>query len=54
MCPYFCKNLFVVQYRKIRNVPIFKDFPSICPYFLGFMVGKYGNVLGTVINASID
>ena len=44
MCPYFCKNLSVVQYmyRKFRNVPIFKDFPPICPYFLGFRVGKYG------------
>ena len=41
MCPYFCKNLSVVMYRKFRNVPIFKDFPSICPYFLGFRVGKY-------------
>ena len=41
MCPYFCKNLSVVQYRKFRNVPILKDFPPICPYFLGFRVGKY-------------
>ena len=30
------------MYRKFRNVPIFKDFPPICPYFLGFMVGMYG------------
>ena len=46
MCPYFCKNLSVVMYRKFRNVPIFKDFPPICPYFLhvGFRVGKYGIV----------
>ena len=29
------------MYRKFRNVPIFKDFPLICPYFLGFRVGKY-------------
>ena len=29
------------MYRKIRNVPIFKDIPPICPYFLGFRVGKY-------------
>ena len=29
------------MYRKFRNVPILKDFPSICPYFLGFRVGKY-------------
>ena len=41
MCPYFGKILSVVQYRKFRNVPIFKDFPPICPYFLGFRVGKY-------------
>ena len=41
MCPYFCKNLSVVMYRKFRNVPIFKDFPPICPYLLGFRVGKY-------------
>ena len=43
MCSYFCKNLPVVMYRKFRNVPIFKD-PPICPYFLGFRVGKYGNI----------
>ena len=42
MCPYFCKNLAIVMYRKFRNVPIFKDFPPICPYFLGIKVGKYG------------
>ena len=30
------------MYRKFSNVPIFKDFPPICPYFLGFRVGKYG------------
>ena len=29
------------MYRKFRNVPIFKDFPPICPYFLGFKVGKF-------------
>ena len=40
MCPYFCKNLSVVMYRKFRNVPSFKDFPPICPSFLGFRVGK--------------
>ena len=29
------------MYRKVSNVPIFKDFPPICPYFLiGFIVGK--------------
>ena len=39
MCSYFCKNLPVV--RKFRNVPIFKDILPICPYFLGFKVGKY-------------
>ena len=42
MCPYFCKYLSVVMYKKFRNVPSFKDFPPICPYFLGFRVGKYG------------
>ena len=41
MCPYFCENLSVVMYRKFRNVLIFKDFPTICPYFLGFRVCKY-------------
>ena len=39
-CPYFCKDLSVVMYRKFRNVPIFEDFSPICPYFLGFRVGK--------------
>ena len=29
------------MYRKFRNVPIFKDFPPICPYFLGVRVGKF-------------
>ena len=34
------------MYRKFRNVQtIFKDIPSICSYFLGFRVGKYGFVL---------
>ena len=33
------------MYRKFRNVPIFKDFPPICPYFLGFRVGKYVNAV---------
>ena len=41
ICSYFCKNLPVVMYRKFRNVPILKDIPPICPYFLGFRVGKY-------------
>ena len=50
MCPYFCKNLSVVMYRKFRNVPIFRDFPSICPYFLGFRVGKYVNVQMNVLS----
>ena len=36
------------MYRKFRNVPILKDFPPICPYFLGFRVGKY--VTGTFRN----
>ena len=44
MCPYFCKNLPVVMYRIFRNVPIFKDIPPICPYFLGFRVGKYASI----------
>ena len=44
MCSYICKNLPVVMYRKFRNVPIFKDIPPICPYFLGFRVGKYANL----------
>ena len=38
--PYFLKNLSVVMYRKFRNVPIFKDFPLISPYFLDFSVGR--------------
>ena len=41
MCSYFCKYLPVVLYRIFRNVPIFKDIPPICPYILGFRVGKY-------------
>ena len=40
-CPYFGKSLSVVMYRKFRNVPSFEDFSPICPYFLGFRVGKY-------------
>ena len=44
MCSYFCKNLPVVMYRKFKNVPIFKDIPPICSYFLGFRVGKYVTV----------
>ena len=44
MCPYFCKNLSIVMYRKFRNVPIIKDFPPICPYFLGFKVSMYAIV----------
>ena len=49
MRPYFCKNLSVVIYMKFRNVPIFKDFPPICPYFLGFRVGKYGTCQQLII-----
>ena len=41
MCPYFCKNLSLVMYRKFRNVPIFKIFLPFVPYFFGFRVGKY-------------
>ena len=45
MCPLFLQKSVCsyVQkvYRKFRNVPIFKDFPPIYPYFLGFRVGKY-------------
>ena len=33
------------MYRKFRNVPICKDFPPICPYFLGFRVGKYDSAI---------
>ena len=40
MCSCFCKNLPVVMYKKFRNIPIFKDIPPICPYFLGFRVGR--------------
>ena len=29
------------MYRKFRNVPIFKDFPPICPYFLGWQVCEW-------------
>ena len=29
------------MYRKFRNVPSFRDFPPICPYFIGFRVGKH-------------
>ena len=31
-----CSNI-----RNFRNVPIVEDFSPICPYFLGFRVGKY-------------
>ena len=38
---YFCKNLSGVLFlRKFMNVPILKNFPPICHYFLGFRVGK--------------
>ena len=50
MCSYLCKNLPVVMYRKFRIVPIFKDIPPICPYFLGFRVGKYVSVLITNVD----
>ena len=46
-CPYFC-CLSVVMYRKFRNVPIFEEFSPICPYFLGFRVGKYDTTMFTV------
>ena len=36
------------MYRKFRNVPIFKDFPPICPYFLGFKVCKYVTLINVV------
>ena len=29
---------------KFRNIPIFKDFLSICSYFLGLRVGRYEKV----------
>ena len=51
MCPYLCKTLSVVMYRKFRNVPIFKDFPPICPYFLGFRVGKYALIHVMIVPA---
>ena len=41
MCPYFCKNLSVVMYKKFRNVPILQNCPPICSYFLGFRVVRY-------------
>ena len=40
MCRYVCKHQYVVMFRKVRNIPIFKDFPLICPYFLGFRVAQ--------------
>ena len=54
MCPYFCKNLSIVMYRKFRNVPIFKDFPPICPYFLSLRVGKYDGDDGVVDDGDGD
>ena len=38
------KSVYVVMYRKFRYVPIFKNCPPICPYFLGFRVGRYCTV----------
>ena len=35
------------MYRQFRNVPIFKDIPPICSYFLGFRVGKYALYVGS-------
>ena len=32
------------MYKKFRNIPNFIDSPLICPYFLGFRVGRYGLV----------
>ena len=43
-CPYFCKNLSIVMYRKFRNVPILFS-PPICPYLLGVRVGRYGYIV---------
>ena len=45
MSLWLCKNLSVVMYRKFRNVPIFEDFSPICPYFLGFSVGRVGHTI---------
>ena len=49
MCPYFLqKSVYstCIMYWKFRNVrAIFKDFPPIFPYFLGFRVGKYANCM---------
>ena len=36
------------MYRKFRNVPIFEDFSPICPYFLGFRVGKYVLIMSSL------
>ena len=33
------------MYRTFRYIPIFKDFPLICPYFLDFRVGRYAIVI---------
>ena len=58
MYPYFCKNLSVVMYRKFRDIPIFEDFPPICPYFLGFRIGRCDILMGflktSVIKGDID
>ena len=31
---------YVVICRKLRNIPTFKDFTLICPYFLGFKLSR--------------
>ena len=46
---FFCKNVPVVMFMIFRNVTVFKDFPPICPYFLGFMVSKSENSLITFV-----
>ena len=39
---FFFKNLYVVKYRKCRNVPLFLTFSLTCPSFWNLKVGKYG------------
>ena len=39
--PIFYINMSVVVYRIFINVPILKDFPPICPHFLGVRDGRY-------------
>ena len=36
VCPSFCKNLYIVMYRKIINVSLFLTFSHICSSFWNF------------------